>query len=167
VCKTGQARAHILLVYHCMRALLRVVVGPGRARTHINLPASLAAYPHKPAPKTNHKTADKAPKHAKRRPLPQKSKITVPKPDTKPQKTNTLTNQKQTRQKWANVHEAPILDLSWRDDTSFATGSADKTIKLFDLAQPERPRQTFRVRCGGGWGDGGLSGYSSSLLRRG
>lgn len=43
------------------------------------------------------------------------------------------------------MHEAPILDLSWRDDTSFATGSADKTIKLFDLAQPE-PIQTFRVR---------------------
>lgn len=43
------------------------------------------------------------------------------------------------------MHEAPILDLSWRDDTSFATGSADKTIKLFDLAQPE-PIQTFKVR---------------------
>ncbi len=153
----GQARAHILLVYYCMRALLRVVVGPGRARTHINLPASLAAYPHNPAPQTNHKTAHKTP--AKHRPLPQKSQSPNLTPNTLK---NTLTNQKQTRQKWANVHEAPILDLSWRDDTSFATGSADKTIKLFDLAQPERPIQTFRVRCFGGWGDGGLSGYSSS-----
>ena len=62
----------------------------------------------------------------------------------------------QTHQKWANAHEAPILDLSWRDDSSFATGSADKTIKLFDLAQPE-PIQTFRVRlsCGDDDGRGG------------
>lgn len=56
---------------------------------------------------------------------------------------------RQTHHKWANAHDAPILDLSWRDDTSFATGSADKTIKLFDLAQPE-PIQTFRVRVFGG-----------------
>ena len=51
----------------------------------------------------------------------------------------------QAKQKWANAHEAPILDLSWRDDASFATGSADKTIKLFDVAQ-DQPIQTFKVR---------------------
>lgn len=51
----------------------------------------------------------------------------------------------ETQQKWKNLHEAPILDLAWRNDTSFATGSADKTIKLLDLNQPApEPSQTFR-----------------------
>ncbi|TFJ85305.1 hypothetical protein NSK_003728 [Nannochloropsis salina CCMP1776] len=51
----------------------------------------------------------------------------------------------QPLKKWARIHEAPILDLAWRNETSLATGSADKTIKLLDLKQEgSEPLQTFR-----------------------
>lgn len=78
---------------------------------------------------------------------------------------HSLSNPRWARQplkKWARIHEAPILDLAWRNETSLATGSADKTIKLLDLKQegPE-PLQTFRV----GFLDGQGMGRGSSSAR--
>lgn len=36
-----------------------------------------------------------------------------------------------------NVHSAPTLDVTWRDNTSFATCSSDKTVNFCTWDQPE------------------------------
>lgn len=39
------------------------------------------------------------------------------------------------------IHKGPVLDLDWRNDTIFATGSTDRRVRVFEVGKPEPIRE--------------------------